>query len=43
MAEVESILMEKKENPVEDTVKAIEHWIKKIEEIEKRLRILSGS
>jgi hypothetical protein len=35
--------MDKKEDPLEDTVKAIEHWIKKIEEIERRLRILSGS
>jgi len=35
--------MEKKQDPVEETVKAIEAWIHKIEEIEKRLRILSGS
>jgi len=28
---------------IEETAKAIEAWIKKIEAIEKRLRILSGS
>ncbi len=35
--------MEKKEDPVEETVKAIEALIRKVEEVERRLRILSGS
>jgi len=35
--------MDEKEDPVEQIAKAIESWIKKVEEVERRLRILSGS
>jgi len=35
--------MEKKDDPVEEIAKAIESWIKKVEEVERRLKILSGS
>ncbi len=35
--------MDKKEDPVEEIAKAIESWIRKVEEVERRLRILSGS
>jgi len=30
--------LDEKEDPIEDTVKAIEHWIEKLEEIERKLR-----
>jgi len=37
-------MMDGKEDPVEETAKAIESWIKKIEEIERKLKLLaSGS
>jgi len=36
-------MMDEKEDPVEEIAKAIESWIKKVEEVERRLRILSGS
>jgi len=36
-------MMDRKEDPVEKIAKAIESWIRKVEEIERRLRILSGS
>jgi len=35
--------MEKKDDPVEEIAKAIEACIRKVEEVERRLRILSGS
>lgn len=35
--------MDEKEDPVEQIAKAIESWIKKVEEVERRLRLLSGS
>jgi len=34
--------MNEKEDPVEQIAKAIESWIKKVEEIERRLRLLSS-
>jgi len=30
--------MDKKEDPVEETAKAIENWIQKLEQIERKLR-----
>jgi len=36
-------MMDGKEDPVEEIAKAIESWIRKVEEVERRLRILSGS
>jgi len=36
--------MDKKEDPVGNAVKAIESWIEKLDQIERRLRVLaSGS
>ena len=35
--------MNEKEDPVEEIAKTIESWIKKVEEVEKRLRILASS
>ena len=35
--------MEKKEDPIEEIAKTIDSWIKKVEEVERRLKILSGS
>jgi len=35
--------MDKKEDPVEEIAKAIESWIRKVEEVERRLRILASS
>jgi len=35
--------LDEKEDPIEEIAKAIESWIRKVEEVERRLRILSGS
>lgn len=35
--------MKEKEDPVEEIAKAIDSWIKKLEEIERKLRLPSGS
>jgi len=35
--------MNEKEDPIEEIAKAIETWIRKVEEVERRLRLLSGS
>jgi len=35
--------MDKKQDPVEEIAKAIDSWIRKLEEVERKLRILSGS
>jgi len=41
MAGVESILINK-ENKTDNTVKAIESWIGKLEEIERKLKLLAA-
>jgi len=38
MAGVEGILTDKKEDPVENAIEAIEAWILKLEQIERKLR-----
>jgi len=35
--------MNEKEDPVEQIAKAIDSWIRKVEEVERRLRILASS
>jgi len=35
--------VDEKEDPVEDTVKAIESWIEKLEQIERKLKSLASS
>jgi len=35
--------MDEKDDPVEEIAKAIESCIRKIEEVERKLRLLSGS
>jgi len=35
--------LDEKEDPIEEIAKAIDSWIKKVEEVERRLRVLSGS
>jgi len=32
-----------KEDPVEEIAKAIDSWIRKVEEVERRLRLLASS
>jgi hypothetical protein len=36
-------MMNEEEDPVEEIAKTIDSWIRKVEEVERRLKILSGS
>jgi hypothetical protein len=35
--------MDEKEDPVEEIAKTIESWIRKVEEVERRLKLLASS
>ena len=35
--------MDRREDPVEDAVKAIESWIERLEQIERKLKLLASS